>query len=79
MQPWTSEGSKVVFLVVFFHKMRFHHYFPPGKIHHWPPFVKILPTPMRANLINQHLGDLIGTVLTTYCPGFWRLANQTKT
>jgi len=33
----------------------------------------------RATLKNEHLGELIGTALTTYCPEFRGLENQTKT
>jgi len=33
----------------------------------------------RGTLTNEHLGELIRKALTTICPDFRRLANQTKT
>jgi len=41
--------------------------------------MKFVKSNHRATLKNEHLGELIRTGLTTCCPGFRRLENQTKT
>jgi len=35
--------------------------------------MKFVKTNYCATLINEHLGELIRTFLTTHCPDFWRL------
>jgi len=40
--------------------------------------VKFVKSNHRTTLKNEHLGELIRTVLTTYCPDFWGLENQKK-
>jgi len=40
--------------------------------------MKFVKSNHRATLKNEHLGELIRTVLTTYCPGFLGLENQTN-
>jgi len=40
--------------------------------------MKFIESNHRATLTNEHLGEWIRTGLTTYCPGFRGLANQTK-
>ena len=41
--------------------------------------MKLIKPNHRATLKNEHLGELILTALTTHCPDFWGLENQTKT
>jgi len=41
--------------------------------------MKFVKSDHRATLKNEHLGELIRTALTTYCPGFRGIENQTKT
>jgi len=40
--------------------------------------MKFVKSNHRATLKNEHLGELIGTALTAYCPEFRGLKNQTK-
>jgi len=40
--------------------------------------MKFVKSNHRATLKNEHLRELIHTALTTYCPGFRGLENQTK-
>jgi len=41
--------------------------------------MKFVKSNNRATLENEHLSEFIRTALTTYCPGFRGLENQTKT
>jgi len=41
--------------------------------------MKFVKSNHRTTLKNEHLGELIHTALTTYCPGFRGLENQTRT
>jgi len=41
--------------------------------------MKFIKSYHRATLKNEDLGELICTALTTYCPDFRGLENQTKT
>jgi len=41
--------------------------------------MKFVKSNHRATMKNEHLGEFIRTALTTYCPGFRVLQNQTKT
>jgi len=41
--------------------------------------MRFLKSNHRATLKNKHLRELIRTALTTYCPDFRGLENQTKT
>ena len=41
--------------------------------------MKFVKSNHSATLKNEHLGELIRTALTKYCPGIWELQNQTKT
>jgi len=43
------------------------------------PLMKFVKSNHGETLKNEHLGELIGTAITTYCPEFRGLENQTKT